>query len=94
MPGASTSHCGLTEISLVPGSNATRWLPRELCRHDLSGRARFFPQRMRGETGFIKFKIVPVGGDVTLTEKEASRYPDGQRERPRSPAAFAREWQY
>ncbi len=29
----------------------------------------------KGETRFIKFKIAPAGGDVTLTEEEAGRNP-------------------
>jgi catalase len=30
----------------------------------------------KGETRFIKFKVVPVGGNVTLTEEEARMKPD------------------
>ena len=46
-------------------------LPRSFAGTTYWGVHAFPATNSKGETRFIKFKVVPVGGDVTLTEDEA-----------------------
>jgi catalase len=51
---------------------ATRPLPGSFARTVYWGVHSFPATNSKGETRFIKFKAVPVGGDVSLTEDEAN----------------------
>lgn len=50
---------------------AARPLPRSFAGTTYWGVHAFPATNSKGETRFIKFKIAPVGGDVTLTDEEA-----------------------
>ncbi|OAF12890.1 catalase [Bradyrhizobium centrolobii] len=50
---------------------AARRLPASFAATTYWGVHSFPATNAKGETRFIKFKVVPVGGDVTLTEEEA-----------------------
>ncbi|MEK9282983.1 catalase family peroxidase [Bradyrhizobium sp. ISRA442] len=50
---------------------AARGLPASFAGTTYWGVHAFPATNARGETRFIKFKVIPVGGDVTLTEDEA-----------------------
>jgi len=50
---------------------AARRLPASFAGTTYWGVHSFPATNSKGETRFIKFKVVPVGGDVTLTEEEA-----------------------
>jgi catalase len=50
---------------------AARRLPASFAGTTYWGVHAFPATNAKGETRFIKFKVVPVGGDITLTEEEA-----------------------
>lgn len=54
---------------------AARPLPGSFAGTTYWGVHAFPATNAKGETRFIKFKVVPVGGDITLTEEEAKAKP-------------------